>query len=154
MKNTSSIYDFPVKAGNDSNNLEVSDEYQRIIAELIAAREEKGISQAELGRRIERHRGTINNWEALRRVASYDDLRFWAEALEREVRTSIVRRGSGAHDHINARLASLPRQKVELVRRLVDLIEDMDPRDEAGVAAYIAALEAMQRDVEVTAKSG
>lgn len=56
--------------------------YQLFLQQLRQAREDKGVTQRELGRRLEQHHNFVSSCEMGDRVLNFVEVRAWCRALD------------------------------------------------------------------------
>lgn len=120
--------------------------YSEILHALIEARKERGLSQAQLVRRLGVTKAALSAWETGRNRADMETLAAWASALGMHVAVALSSRGPNpqAEEHLlqGAVELGLDADRSALLLRMARLAGRMSAADGRRLAAYLGAVEA------------
>lgn len=128
--------------------------YREIVRALVAAREGRGLSQAQVVRRLGVTKAALSAWEIGRNRADLDALADWAAAVGLQLAVNLVEpgaRGEGERRLLDgAAELGLDDDRAALLLRLARVAGRMNSADSRRLAAYLGAVE---EDLAATSRS-
>lgn len=115
--------------------------YDEVVAALVAARKDRGRSQAQTASRLGIHKQRLSHWETLRNRASPDDMARWAEALGLRVILELATNdGPATPDELAAAVSRLLPAETHAVVQCAQLLGMIDGKDRGLLLGYLANL--------------